>query len=173
MCEYSTGSIEPLVGCLAGREGLESMQLLLGAPAATRPYQTADRLRPALVRLELKFPVRTARARGLQIKCYSEPPSMRGRNFGDQLIVMGWYTYHRRRKDWGLDQIWGDVNALVWTPCRSEEGQRMRDMFEEVFNTLWETAEPLEAAWAPLLAEGLRDKHPEFPPDEWLATVSP
>jgi hypothetical protein len=172
LCEYSTASVEPLLGCLADREGLKSIQLLLGRPAPARPYQTADRLRPALVRLALQFPVQTARARGLEIKCYSEPPSMRGRKFGDQLIVMGWYTYHRRQKKWARDQIWGDVNALVWTPCVREEWPAMRDMFEEVFNTLWETAEPLEAAWAPFLAAGLRDQHPEFPEDDWLAAVS-
>jgi hypothetical protein len=172
LCEYSTLTIQPLMRCLAEREGLEEIQLLMARPSKASPYQAQSRLPEAVFRLAHRFPKEDARRRGLRIRCWSEPPSMRGRNYNDDLIVVGWYTYHCKRPELGRKQIWGDENALVWTPCRGPEGERMRDMFEDVFHTSWETAQPLAEAWAPLLADGLRERHPEFPSDDWLAEAS-
>jgi hypothetical protein len=174
LCEYSTASIDHLLNCLARREGLDSIQLLMASPNIAGVYQAESRIRPALERLPEIFPEDRANERGLQIRCYSEPASMRGRNFSDRLIVMGWYTYHRRVKKREA-QLWGHVNALVWTPCGlpgRPEGDRMRDMFEEVFQALWEKSPPLYDAWEKLLSAGYREEHKDFPDDDWLKTVS-
>jgi hypothetical protein len=171
LCEYSTLTIQSLMRCLAEREGLEEIQLLMARPAKASPYQAQSRLPEAVFQLSERFPEHDARRRGLQIRCWSEPPSMRGRNFNNDLIVMGWYTYHNKSPKLGPKQIWGHENALVWTPCRGPEGKRMRDMFEDVFHTSWKTAQPLADAWAPVLTDSFREDHPEFPTD-WVATVS-
>lgn len=171
LCEYSTLSIEPLLNCLVGCESLRSIQILVASPALASPFQSESRLIHGLHRLEHKFPLEAARRRGLRIRCYSEPASLRGRNFSDELIVVGWYTYHVKKESLGPNQIWGDENALVSTPCTRPEGKDMRDMFEEVFQAHWRTAETLQAAWDPRLPD-VRKRHPEFPPPEWLEVVS-
>lgn len=81
----------------------------------------------------------------VKIKCYKVPGSIRGRNFGDRRVQLGWYTYHMRRDPikFGLPQIWGDTNPVITAPVSSPEGQVLKSMFNEVFQKMWQKSDPL------------------------------
>lgn len=82
----------------------------------------------------------------LRIKCYEEPASLRGRNFNNKYVALGWYTYDHKKKRRG-DQIWGAENPLI--VARGNErggGEEMKNMFNIVFEDFWSRAVPLKKA---------------------------
>lgn len=81
----------------------------------------------------------------VKIKCYRTPASLRGRNFGDKWVQLGWYTYQTKESPevFSLPQIWGDANPLITAPTSSPEGQILKGMFNEVFEKLWDESIPL------------------------------
>jgi hypothetical protein len=83
----------------------------------------------------------------VKIKCYRTPGSLRGRNFGDRWIQIGWYTYQSDgdRKTFGSPQIWGDNNTLITAPTSSTEGLALKNMFNRVFEKMWDESVPLKA----------------------------
>jgi MoaA/NifB/PqqE/SkfB family radical SAM enzyme len=110
----------------------------------------------------------------VKIKCYRTPGSLRGRNFGDRWIQVGWYTYQTSgdAKIYGSPQIWGDTNSVITAPISSPEGQILKSMFNEVFEKMWrESVPPID------VCGGCADKAKCFgsneAADQWLRLVSP
>lgn len=84
----------------------------------------------------------------LRIKCYKKPASLRGRNFDGKYIILGWYTYDRKARRKDTDQLWGAENPIIIAPCSDEDGNKLRDWFDNVFDDLWNQAVSLEDAVA-------------------------
>jgi hypothetical protein len=84
----------------------------------------------------------------VQIRCYEAPPSLRGRKFDNLLVDVGWYTPDLGRQG-GEDEDWeviGHLNPLVVSSAETEEGQHLREMFDRVFESLWESSKDNDAA---------------------------
>jgi hypothetical protein len=84
----------------------------------------------------------------LRIRCYEKPASLRGRNFDDRYVALGWYTYDQRARSNGDHQIWGAENPLIVAPIShdGDDVEELRDMFNKVFDDTWERATPLKKA---------------------------
>jgi hypothetical protein len=78
----------------------------------------------------------------LKIKCYNQRASLRGREFDDELIVLGWYTFHYDPcyAEYGKNQIWGHNNPLIVANLKNQ-GQYLGKMFDRVFNSLWDDSD--------------------------------
>lgn len=85
----------------------------------------------------------------LRIRCYKQRASLRGRNFDNELINIGWYTYDLRPQE--LDpkmepvQIWGHNNPLITVSKQEENFGKTQKFFTKVFDNLWRDSEPLKA----------------------------
>jgi len=99
----------------------------------------------------------------LRIKCYREPASLRGSNYDGKYITLGWYTYDRKIRSRQTDQLWGAENSVIIAPCSDEDGTKLKDWFNSVFDSLWEQAESLKDAV---------DGYPHDIDPAWLDTVS-
>ncbi|MBA7634622.1 hypothetical protein ES703_42212 [subsurface metagenome] len=110
----------------------------------------------------------------VKIKCYRTPGSLRGRNFGDKWIQVGWYTYQMKGdpKVFGSTQIWGDSNPVITAPVSSLEGQILKRMVDEVFEKVWDESIPLIDVCGNCSKKGTCFGSDEAA-DEWLQTVSP
>jgi len=77
----------------------------------------------------------------LEVRLYTPAAGMRGRNFADQVVTVGWYTYH-----YGDDEteIRGHSNAMVVGRSGSPEGQALLETFDRTFTNLWEHPETVE-----------------------------
>jgi hypothetical protein len=78
----------------------------------------------------------------LKIKCYNHCPSIRGRKFDNELIVLGWYTYYYDPNfpEYGDRQIWGHTNPLIVAHLKGE-GKYLGEMFDKAFEPLWNSKE--------------------------------
>jgi hypothetical protein len=83
----------------------------------------------------------------LHIRCYASPASMRGRNFANQVVSVGWYSYHRRegRSDEGIQ---GHLNAMVVANASTVEGRDLLETFNRTFEDLW--GHPHTVEWSSL-----------------------
>ena len=173
LCEYSTATIEELLQALADCDRVKKLDLLICDPAAALTDLQRDRIVLSIRRLPRFFPLSSVLQRTrVEIRCYGSQASMRGRNFGDQLIAMGWYTFDPRPElERTMPQIWGGNNAIVVVPCSEESGISLRDMYNQVFDNMWRDALPLAQAISPD-----RDAHYkslwELLEPEWLEKVS-
>ena len=175
LCEYSTATIEELLQALADCDRLKKLDLLICDPATALTDLQGDRILNSIMRLPRTFTLPVlARFDHVEIRCYGSQARMRGRNFGDQLIAMGWYTFDRRpeldrRK---MPQIWGDKNATVVVPCSEESGVSLRDMYNQVFDNMWRDALPLAQAISPDRVTYNKSLEEALPEPEWLEKVS-
>ena len=165
ICGYSGATIKDILQSIADSPSVESVQILLCHPDRLTEWQRVTRFVPALSDLRLTFPIATAKRVGLTVRCYSEDASLRGRNYGGQLVAVGWYTHDRKDLTVDETQIWGDRNALVVADCTDTAGAALRDMFDEVFDNLWRDATPISEAAKVVLA-------PALIPHDWLRCVS-
>lgn len=169
MCEYSAQSVIPLLDAMHETGTPRCVQLLLCHPLHTwGDYQEERRVLPGIARLPRHLPLDSVEQLGVRVRCYSVPGALRGRNYNDELIVTGWYTYERRREIRDKKQIWGHDNALVLAPTSHQEGRVLRKMFNDVFDRMWAQSDTLEEA-----AHAYSEQHGELGiDDDWLAAVS-
>src|ERR1700732_2793886 len=89
------------------------IRLLLQDPdvADTLSVDNADRIKSVIQSLQN---VTFKNYNKATVKLYRQPASMRGRNFGGELINVGWYTY---RSDSIV--VWGHINVMITLTTRS------------------------------------------------------
>jgi hypothetical protein len=68
----------------------------------------------------------------IEIRCYCTPASLRGRNFGGELVSVGWYTYTP-----DASGIIGHTNPIINAYPDSEEGRHLQKLFDTAFEWLW------------------------------------
>jgi hypothetical protein len=169
MCEYSAQSVVALLDTMSKSGATTCVQLLICHPLkAWGDYQEEKRVVPGIARLPRHVPLRDVERVGLRIRCYSVPGGLRGRNYNDELIVAGWYTYQRRSDIPDRRQIWGHNNALLLAPTSHPEGRVLRKMFNDVFDRMWSQSVTLRDAADEYEAE----RHPLGIDPDWLDAVS-
>jgi hypothetical protein len=167
LCESTAKSAVPIFRALKESAKLESIHLLVCHPDHLSESQPDD-LRVSLRDLERIFPPWDAETKDLQVRCYTHPPSLRGRNYGD-LIVAGWYTYELLSggtTDESPDfYITGEQTPVVVAPVSEPAGGTLRKAFDKAFEGMWSEAVPL--------GEVLKgwEGRPKLT-DEWITTVS-
>jgi hypothetical protein len=115
------------------------IRLLVQLPQKAVSDSETDRIASQLRRL----PDKTFKAHNkVNIKCYSVPASIRGRNLDEKLLNIGWYTYSYNQE---ID-ITGHTNPMINVYTDTTEGRILNKFFTEVFNQLWEQAVPFEDA---------------------------
>ncbi|MFM9448332.1 hypothetical protein [Streptomyces acidiscabies] len=168
LLEYSAFGALPLLAKL-GEEGCtRQVRLLVAHPsAAISDYQRDYRLAEGLRALAYRIPADRAQSIGLQIKCYSETASLRGRLLGKEVLAVGWYSYDDRGlADPGGRPLSGGSNSLVGTTVHSAEGRHLMNLYQRVFENLWRDAAEPDQAWEPY-----RGVLPHLPSAEWLTVV--
>lgn len=75
-------------------------------------------------------------AQNVEVRCYCTSASVRGRNFDDKLVIIGWYTYFFVDSI-GQTNIRGDTNPVVSAYVSDTETELIRSMFNDTFNDLW------------------------------------
>jgi hypothetical protein len=147
-CEYSSGSVQTLVGHLAESESTRSVQLLICHPDnAYNDYQKR-RILEQISALSHSIDIEAAKNMGLKIKCYERPASLRGRKSDDELVVFGWYTYYRKPQVQNPKQIWGAENPVVFAFMSHPHGKTMGDWFDKMFDEHWNAAVPGQQAFS-------------------------
>lgn len=169
LLEYSAFGAMPLLTKLAEVGTARTVRLLVGHPAAAiSDYQRDYRLAEALRALAYRVPADQALKIGLQVKCYKEHPSIRGRLINEKLLVMGWYSFDDRGlADPGGRPMAGGTNALVSVEIDHEVGRRLGQTYRRTFENLWRDASNADEAWEPY-----RDQIPHLPSSAWLKAVS-
>lgn len=156
LIEYSSGTVRRILEKL-GAVGAE-IELLICNPnhsitnrqersfhssqPGKQDFQKDERICPAIRNL---YRFTLGNYGKAKIKCYKTPGSLRGRNFGNRWIQVGWYTYQAKGDliKFGSPQIWGDSNPVITAPVSSPEGQVLKGMFNEVFEKMWEESIPI------------------------------
>ncbi|MGD0780290.1 MAG: hypothetical protein ABR954_05880 [Dehalococcoidales bacterium] len=170
MIEYSGATVaETLIRVLRNSPNTNEINLLICHPEkAISPYEQNQRICYQIKRL----PDIVGKYDRLKVKCYKEFASIRGRKFDNRLIAIGWYTYdtkEERVKSLGDEQIWGAENPVMITDLRGE-GKHIGEMFDRVYESLWNRAIPLREVCNSCKG---RDLCIGRPSDEWLTIVSP
>jgi hypothetical protein len=168
--EYSSIAVTAVLSKISEADSTSRIRLLVCHPdCAISDYQLDHRLAEGLRALAYRIPADRARDIGLQIKCYSERASLRGRHFDDVLVVAGWYTYdHRRRAQPLEEEISGGSNALVWADTTHTTGECIAGTFVKTFENIWNSAEPADDAWRPY-----RNRISNLPSADWFRAVRP
>lgn len=168
LLEYSAHGAIALLAKLGEVGSTKCVRLLVAHPAAAiSDYQRDFRLAEGIRTLAYRVPSDRACEIGLQVKCYSEIASIRGRLLDRDLLVMGWYSYDDRGLDQpGHKQMSGGTNALVGVDADHAVGQRLIETYTRTFENLWRDACQPDEAWEPY-----RDKLPQLPNSDWLKAV--
>jgi hypothetical protein len=168
LLEYSGFGAMALLAKLGEVSSTRTIRLLVANPAAAiSDYQRDFRLAESLRALAYRVPAEQAHKIGLQVKCYSEPASIRGRLLDRTSLVIGWYSYDDRGlADPGGRPISGASNTLVGADADHIVGQRLIEIYTRVFENLWRDACQPDEAWEPY-----RTQLPQLPKAEWLKAV--
>lgn len=136
MLEYSAVAARPLIDELV-RKGA-TLRILIKHPATVGPEQE-KKILASIGSLE-RFVLQHHGAR-VEIRCYKAPASLRGRKIDDLLLDVGWYTPDLSPQG-VVDklEIIGHLNPVVMCSAATEEGLHLREMFDRVFEPLWESA---------------------------------
>jgi hypothetical protein len=169
LLEYSGLGAMPLLVKLSGSTSVRKIRLLVSHPdSAVNDYQRNRRLAEGLVYLAHRIDIDRAKEIGLEVGCYRQSASIRGRLLGNEYLVMGWYSHERRASgNPGEAHIWGGSNSLVGVHSRDTESKALAETFQTVFESLWNDAEPPELAW------NRYRQHVQLPTPAWMNTVAP
>lgn len=76
----------------------------------------------------------------LRLRLYGVPPSLRGRNIGE-LVILGWYTHRDNARIDEFDpssvEVWGHDNAIVAGRHSDPDGAVLANWFTREFDRLW------------------------------------
>lgn len=78
--------------------------------------------------------------RKVEIRCYKQFASLRGRKFDDDFISIGWYTPTIKVEG----EILGHGNPMINAYIEDESGKVLKKIFDDVFNVLWDGGVPVE-----------------------------
>lgn len=127
--EYSCNHAWPLVNRAVKDAGCQ-IRILLRHPEGQGSAQKRW-IEGSLMRLKRDYlDVHPGR---IEVRCYREPASLRGRRFEPYVINVGWYTPYVDNED----QVLGHKNPLITARLTSEEGLKLSRMFAGLFNALW------------------------------------
>lgn len=132
LIEYSTATIDPILQEL--KKYRCKIRILIQHPNAAISLHQKGRI---LKTLDDRFR-RTFSDYGresIEFRFYCLPGSIRGRNFDDQLVSLGWYTYSSDPDEYG--NIHGDSNPMISAYTDSKYGQSLLRMFKKAFDELW------------------------------------
>lgn len=169
LIEYSTGSIKDLLMALSTNANVKSVRILMCHPeSAINEYERVQRILSAIPFLARKFPLRGMDSK-LRVRCYKTPASIRGINYDNKLIALGWYTYDIRLNSMKhhQKQLWGDENPIIISSVDTDQGKKLEQAFNEIFDRLWLESDGLENACRSYL-----DPIPDWPSKIWLKAVS-
>ena len=128
LIELSAVTINELIECLKG-VNCKIRLLLLHPDKAINNYQN-ERIRHNIENL---YALTFQNYKDYEIRLYGFPASIRGRNFNNRLINMGWYTYRRDRIG-----SYGHINPMTLIDTATEQGKVIQDFFNRTFDDLWE-----------------------------------
>lgn len=172
MIEYSSKSVEPLIRQLMNPGGTTQIELLITHPKhALTKFQSSERVCAQIKTLAHVVARSQQYRQRLKIKCYSQRASIRGRQFDESLIAVGWYTYDAVKGEEvaiGQEQIWGDRNAIVVVNLQRREERPLAEMFNRVFRSLWDDGTPIIK-----VCNECTEDCTGRPGDDWLKDVSP
>ena len=172
MIEYSSKSVEPLIGQFMKPGGRTQIELLITHPKhALTKFQRSERVCAQIKTLAHVVASSEQERQRLKIKCYTQRASIRGRQFDERLIAVGWYTYDVKKGEEvaiGQEQIWGDKNAIVVADLRRRRERPLAEMFNRVFRSLWDDGTPIIK-----VCNECSEDCTGRPADDWLKDVSP
>jgi hypothetical protein len=159
MLEYSAASVAGIFKTIIECSRVQKVRLLVYDPRKASDVQER-RIRTSLE--DLHYTCADRASLDLQIRCYEDGPSLRGRLYGDRFIAIGWYTFERRPGVHSENRIWGGHNPVLVASCTDPHGVTLKEMFDRAFEYLWtEASVPLNEAVDDLGVS-----------DEWLERVS-
>jgi hypothetical protein len=133
LIEYSTATIDPILQEM--KKYRCKIRILLQHPSTSISLHQKNRI---LKTLDDRFR-RTFADYGsgsIEVIFYCFPGSIRGRNFDDQLVTLGWYTYSSDPKEFG--NINGDSNPMIAAHTGTKYGKYLLKMFQKAFDELWD-----------------------------------
>lgn len=106
------------------------------------PLEQSDKQRVGICQQIRTLKLVDFKSEVLKIRCYNQQASLRGRKFDNELLLLGWFTFHYDPSypEYGKNQIWGHNNPLVMTSLNGQ-GKYLGEMFDRVFDSLWNDAE--------------------------------
>ena len=142
LIEFTTDTIHEIVDDLVAKK--YTIRLLVKHPEGLTKFQKV-RLKSRLDDLDRRTLDKHPDMRSkVQIRCYRQPASLRGRKLDDKVINVGWYT-----PKVGEVQVNGDGNPLVTASFDTPEGRHLGAMFDEAFKDLW--GDPGTVDWQEVL----------------------
>lgn len=144
-CSSATGYstiVKPLV-----RAKSQIRLLMLNPKRAKEIFEPSNRQERRICNqfaLHMGSDPEVARYDKIRIRYYREPPSLRGRKFGNNLLNVGWFTYDSRLEEMSVStdplHIWGHSNPLLTIAATHENFDIIEGFFSKVFKNLWDRA---------------------------------
>jgi hypothetical protein len=166
--ELSAASVGQVLVSAIHSSAVREIRLLVADPRMLSPFHWETRMLPVLHRLKLAvetLPTTFREPPSITIRCYgfrvfpdsdaSAPapmpdvmPSLRGRNLGDGLISLGWYTYAPMRQatqaakspeaqTYPVKEVWGHENPVIMARPDDAGFAVLRTFFDQQFDALW------------------------------------
>jgi hypothetical protein len=129
LLEYSSATLSALL--LDLRKCKCTIRLLIQHPETAITKHQTHRIKAQIEHL-VSTEFKEYDPEKIEIRCYCAPGSLRGRNFGGELVSVGWYTYTS-----DASGIAGDTNPIINAYPDSEEGHHLHKLFDAVFEWLW------------------------------------
>jgi hypothetical protein len=146
MIEYSGHTVINIIEEVLQVQPKATIRLLVCHPDhALSPFET-QRIEAVLGYLQ-----RHMSDTGLEVRCYTTPAGIRGRNYARQWVSLGWYSYHRRGNK-PATEIQGHLNAMVVASVASAAGRDLMETFDRAFADVWNHPETVE--WTSLAPSG-------------------
>lgn len=137
LLEYSAHSMHYLIEELAKKGA--TIRILIRDPRVVGDFQR-NRILASIVHIE-RFAIRPYNA-DIEIRCYRAAPTLRGRQFDDSFLTAGWYTPDiSSGGTYDEMEVMGHRNPMVMCSTATDDGQHLKKFFDEVFSSLWASAE--------------------------------
>ena len=131
--EYSATTIEPILEEL--KNNYCKIRILLQHPDVAISQLQKNRISSSLDNL-FRTIFETYDPKLIEFRFYCLPASIRGRNFDNQLVSVGWYTYSSDSEEYA--NIHGNTNPMINISTDNRYGQTLLRFFTKSFNHLWD-----------------------------------
>ncbi len=131
--EYSAATIEPILKELKNNNC--KIRILLQHPDVAISQLQKDRILSSLDDLFRRI-FKAYDPDLIEFRFYCLPASIRGRNFDNQLVSVGWYTYSSDPEEYA--NIHGNTNPMINIYTDNRYGQTLLRFFTRSFNHLWD-----------------------------------
>jgi len=105
------------------------------------PYTALSESQTKKISVQVDTILKDNSGKDIEIKFYNETVSIRGMNFENKLINVGWYSYDARDKAVQSPQIHGRDNPLITLKIGDPGFDDLLKMFNTTFANLWAAAE--------------------------------